>query len=455
MMRYFLSLLLLIGLLPAGPLLAQRQVVLSEAFAQRLIDVAARGLGGYQGQCLAVAIRNLSSETLAIEIPAGHVFASDDTTAQDLMVTAPQLVVLTPGQVQRQTLYTMCTQPWNMSPSRGDSYQIGQMAGEHLRNLAQVIADSNYQNGIAQAAVWTVARGRGDIGGFYGDDLGTIRALAVPVSAATGVPLDAFDFRPRTLQITSIRTSFDCLIPDHLQQARLELVDAEGAVVESYFHDRRLERGFMHWRLGVNHTRGDSAELYLRLMEGDAVVASRRVWATDTIAPVQRLHTEAVMVFELTEPVVAEVGVYDAAGQLYFLLAENKTFRAGLQRQRYIMGKDVPQGQAYVVRIVAGDRIIAETPLDLDAPAPVVHPRRNLRGQFEIEVTEPLTEVRLAIYDADGTLKRVMYDIARLNPGKKRFSYAFDHVQGPGAIFYVRLTDAAGEIIWEKTLQDQ
>lgn len=454
MMRHSLPLVLLMSLLlPPATSLAQRQLTLSEAFSQRLIDISARGLGGFQGQCLGLAIKNLSGEALTIEIPAGHIFASKDSTAQDLIVTAPQQLVVPPGQVQRQGLYTMCTQPWNMSPAKGDVFHIGQMAEEKMLKVAQAIAEGQYQNGTGQAAVWTVARGRADVSSFYGPDEETVRTLAVPVSEATGVPLSAFNFRPRPIQITAIRTSFDCLIPRHLQQAHLVLTDAEGTVVESYFQDRRLEKGFMHWRIGVNHTRGDSAELYLRLLEGEAVVAERRVWASDTIAPTQRLNTQALLVFDLAGAVRADAGLYDAAGNLYFLLAEDQPFRPGLQRQRYIMGKDVPAGQDYFVRIVAGDSILAETPLNPDAPA-TVHPVRTLRGAFEVEVQEVTRDARLAIYDADGTLKRVMYDIARLNPGRKRFAYDFDHVQGPGAVFFVRLTQADGDIIWEKKLED-
>ncbi|RMG56704.1 MAG: hypothetical protein D6722_25980, partial [Bacteroidetes bacterium] len=209
-------------------------------------------------------------------------------------------------------------------------------------------------------------------------------------------------------------------------------------------------------RLGVNHNRGDSAELYLRLMEGEEVVAERRVWATDSIAPVQRLHTQAVLTFELAGETRADAGIYDAEGNLYFLLSEDKLFRPGLQRQRYIMGKEVPAGQDYWVKIISeGGEVLAETRLNPDGPEPVVNPVRTLRGQFEMEVSELQRDVRLAIYDADGTIKRVMYDIDRLNPGKKRFSYLFDHVQGPGATFYVRLTNQAGEVLWEKAIVDE
>lgn len=435
------------------PLFAQQRLTLPEAIARQLVQISVRGSGGFQGECLQLAVKNLKDEIVSLEIPPGYIFGSEDSSVQDLMVTASTTMALDPYAVKRTKLFTMCTQSYNMSPKKGEKFHAGSMAEGPLLGLAQKISTKGYQNSTAQSAVWTLANGdsRRHI---YGEDTSMVRDIAQSVSEATGVPLSEFILEPRRHHITIIRTSMEALIPKHLSNASLRLVDAEGNTVREYFSNKAIEMGFMQWRVGASHTMGDSAELFLRLMEHEDIISEKQVFVSDSITPLQRIHSEAVMVYSAKEDVQASVGIYDTEDRLYFILSEDRFIPKGMHRSRFIAGKSLPFDQDYFVKIKAGDQILASEKLDVNSPPPKLYPKRSVSGKAVFHLKQPIKDGLLAIYDDQDRLKRILYEVPSMNPGNKSFRYQFQHRQGKGALFYLRLTDAQGNVVVEKDIQD-
>lgn len=440
--------------LSLSPLLAQPRVSVDSALAHHLIDIAMKGNGGYQGPRLHVWLKNLTPKPLSLMVPPGLQAASSDSNQQDLIITAPAYVTLDPREVKAVDLYTMCTQSYNLSPRRGEVFTLAGLAEGPLLDLVHKIAAGNYQNSTAQSAVWaTVNRhGHQDV---FGEDPDMVRDLAETVSQANDVPLSEFDLRPRRHQITSIGTSFEALTDRHLRHASLKIYRPDGELHQAYFSDKFVERGYHQWKIGVNHTLGDSAELRLVLAEGEEVIAERWVRLGDSILPLHRYHSEVVLSYDAPAAARAEMGVYDAAGELYFLLREDQSIQPGFHRSRVIVGTDLPRDRAYFVQVRANGQVLGSQPLHPEAAAPQRHAKRRVQGSALLQVSETLLDGRLALYDAEGRLKRVYYEIPRLNPGQRRFSYEFEHVAGPGAVFYLRLTDAEGQVVAEKLIRDE
>ncbi|TAE47816.1 MAG: hypothetical protein EAZ89_16830 [Bacteroidetes bacterium] len=450
-MRPIFLLTCLLFLFQSSHLCAQPRHSLLSALKSRLIQVKTEGKGGFQGKCIRLIISNKSTNSLTIEVPPGQMFISGDSSVQDLIVTQREEVVLIPGAIRAVELYTMCTQSYNAGPSQGEDFVLGEMAEGHLLSLVQTIDSGHYQNSSAQSAVWSVAN-REPVSCIYGEDTSMIRRLAREVSGATGIPISQFMLVPRAHHITSINTSLETLINKHLSRAQLALFDRAGRRIRTYFQDRKVEKGFMQWRVGASHTLGDSAVLYLRLSEGDSVIFEKQISATDSITPLKRYHSQAVLIYEAKTDLRADIGVYDAEGNLYFILAENKLIPKGMHRSTYIVGKDLPENQRFEVRIVTQGNVLAGEVLNPDAPVPVVYPPRTVSGAYAFDIDQPLHNVRLAIYDAEGRPKRILYDIAVMNPGHKRFTYSFEHRDGPEARFYLRLTDTEGNTLQEKEI---
>ncbi|MEO0469057.1 MAG: hypothetical protein AAF206_05510 [Bacteroidota bacterium] len=444
--------LILCSILCCAQLSAQQSLSLTEALSQKLVQIAVKGNGGYRGACLNLGLKNLTGKYLEIEIPAGQLFASKDTSIQDLMVTEDAMLVLGPRQVKRRNLTTMCTQASNASPSEGEAFSFGKMAQGHLLKLAQNISQNGYQNSTAQSAVWSVAN-RESIRNIYGQDTTMVRNLASIVSEATGHPIREFILRPRRHHITSIRTSMEVYAPKSYSNASLALFDAEGEVVRTYFVNRIIEKGFVQYRLGASHTRGDSAKLYLRLESEGRLIMEKLVQAGDSIVPLMHLDQQAIMVYDIPRDTKADIGVYDGEGRPIMMLAENKKVYQGSHRGTYIASVHVPREQTYYMQITDQQgNLIDRKILDPQAEKETVFPKELERGVFAFELKQPVRNAKIAIYDDAGRLKRNLYDINVLQPGAKRIKYAFEHVRGPEARFYIRLLDQDEKILREKCI---
>jgi hypothetical protein len=264
--------------------------------------------------------------------------------------------------------------------------------------------------------------------------------------------MSQFYLQPRPHHITSIRTSMEALIPKDLKAAALVLVDENGREYRRYFENRSLETGFLQFRVGVNHTEGDSAVFFLRLMEGEEVILEKPVAITDSVIPLRKVNSQAIVSFSVDTDTRADVGIYDTAGNMYFILGRNTLFQKGTHRSQFIGVKDLPADRAYVVKVVSGGKTIAEGVFDTDGPEPVIHPVRTVKGRLDFKLEEPLSGARLEVLDQNDDIIRVLFENGKLNPGNKNFNYTFQHHLGPEAAFRLRLT--AGErVILEREIQ--
>ena len=431
---------------------AQERLTLQEALEQKLVQVRVKGNGGYRGKAIKLAIKNRTNKVVSLEILPGQMFASEDSSVQDLISTAPAMLAVGPKSIKSTSIYTMCTQSSNMSPRSNEVYTLGSMADSHLLKIVQKIAKHNYQTSTAQSAVWAVAN-RDPIRNIYGSDTSMVREMATVVSEATGTPMSEFNFVPTPHQITDIRTSMEILADKHYENAKLVLVDKEGEVIRRYFDNRKIEPGFMQYRVGASHTLGDTAELYLRLISGDKIIQEKAVTPADTVAPIQKIHAKAVMTFLVKKAGASSVGVYDENDQLYFYINENRQLPMGFNRGTYIAGKHLPPGKDYYIKVKMDGETLAEEKINPNAPEPKLFPRKRVNGYFSFKQKEVLRNAQIAVYDSDGKIKRILANANVLNPGNKKYSYSFEHFDGPDAIFYIRLTDKDGNVLQEKVVK--
>ena len=353
------------------------------------------------------------------------------------MVTAPMLVSISPRERIKRRLYTMCTQSQNAAPRRFDPFTVGPMAEENLVKMANLIAKNDYQNSTAQSAVWTIANNE-PTRYIYGRDTAMVKEIAKLVSEITGVPITEFSFTPREHHITSIRTSVEYLSPNYLENASLHLYDENGNQIRTYFEGRKVIRGFNQFRVGANHTLGDSAKLFLRLLEADSMVFEKLVTVNDTILPLKSVKSKAVMTYLMknTEPVT--VGIYDDEDVLYFPLVEDKTMREGFHRGTYIGQTHLPKGKTYHFKVRTANETLAEQAIDPNDTDVALFPKRTVKGVFSFSLKTRLKNAQIAVYDAEGRMKRPLQNLVFVNPGKKKYTYSFQHHEGPNAKFYIR-----------------
>jgi hypothetical protein len=408
----------------------------------------AKPLGGFRGLCIRLGLKNLSARSLEVEVPAGQMMISQDSSVQDLVVTRPAFAQVAPGQVQYLDLYTMCTQAGNMSPGAAEAFTVGKRCEGPLLELVQLIAREDMQNSSAQSAVWAVCSGT-PVAQVFGEDSRQIRLLAEQVSEATGQPLSAFDFRPRPHRLTSFRASLEGLLPYDLPAADLGLYDASGRLLYRCFEGRAVERGYAQWLVGINHTLGDSTPVFLRLFDQGELILERSLRAGDSITPLHELNSQVSMSYEVAAPAEGEAGIYDSEGRLYLVIAEGMSLRPGFHRSTFVAETQLPARDDYRVEIRSGGRALAQRPLRLDAPENRPQPRKEISGSSELDIPEPVRGGQLAIYDASGEMVALLFEVGSVQPGKRRLSWRFGHYQGSGARFYLRLSEAGGRVVAE------
>lgn len=434
-----------------GAARAQSTISLHEAIGNGWVEVAAQGLGGYQGKCLEVVIKNLRDIPLNVELWPGTMFASHDDWKQDLIVTAPAKVQLrgkTSGVAQ---VYTMCTQAWNASPGSGSGFSFNGLAAEGLRKLANRIAKGNYQTSTAQSAVWAISS-KEPVSSIYGIDTTATRELAEVVSEETGIPISRFTLTPRPHRIINLNTSIECLLNRNIAHGKLALFNSRGMQVREYFNDRFVEKGFQQFKIGASHT-GDSTDTFwLRLMEGENIVSEKKVTITDTILTLPRLHQEGVLGYSLTKATEVEIGLYDEQDRLHMAIAPTRMLEPGFHRSRAIANTPVlPEGR-YFIKAKSGNETLASQEVSISDRTPDIHSKRQVAGTWTMQIGQPLGAGRIVLYDQEGRVKRVMAEFQRLNAGERKFSYQFEHVDGPEAVFYLRLVMADGTVLLEKTI---
>ena len=443
---------LFLCLLALSPLSAQDTLTVGEAFRQGLIRVSVKGNGGFSGEGIRLSVQNQTQQQILLSVPPGQLFASKDSSVQDLVTTAPMVFALSPRAAHSVNLFTMCTQSYNMGPRSGEAFSLGKMVDGHLLKLVRLIAENDYQTSTAQSAVWSVANGD-PVSSIYGIDTLMVRRVANVVSEATGTPITRFHIEPRRHSITAIRTSLECWIPRDLSRATLAAYDAQGNEVRRYFENQPFQAGFMQFRIGLHHTEGDSAEFHLRLTEGGEVISSRQLFPSDTVLPLVNAHSQTVLSYKASRNLLAEVGLYDAQGRLYVVLGRNKRIPAGYHRSTFIVGKDLPAGQDYVVKITANDEVIASGKFDISAAPPLRPAKRTVAGVFRFRLEAPVRGATFAVYDESGEMIRIFFEDSNLQPGNKILKYSFGHFQGPEARLYLRITDSEGQVIQEELVR--
>ena len=428
------------------------KVKLAEAIKKRQIQIIAKGNGGHQGPVLKILATNRTNYNLEVEVDAGSIFQSADDAEQDLMVTKDEVFVLRPRGKTNANLFAMCIQSHNMSPALGALFTFNRTAKGDLLKLAQLISEKNYQNSTAQSAVWSITNG-GSIEEIYGSDTGMVRKLAEIVGPARNIPLTQFNYTPRVHQITTIKTSIECLVPDYADGVALRAYEkSSGRMVRELFADKSFKPGFYQFKGGINHTLGDSAEFILKLETTEKVIAEKVATIRDEVPKLQKMP-ETFVSFDLPSETVIRGGIYDDKDNLYVLLADKKKLLAGFNRIDFIKSRDLPLDKKYFFKVknMEGKTIVTQE-FHLDNADKKNYRTITKRGTYKFKMQDGMINLKLAVYDRNNRIVWVIFDNSRLTKGMKSIPYVFQHRQGPDAPFYIKLTGKDGQIINEKCI---
>jgi hypothetical protein len=221
----------------------------AEAAKRGLVNLEIKSKGGYTGQVIEMAIRNLSGRALNLFVEAGRRLDSKKQTEQDILVTKREDLYVAAGQKKNFNVHGMCCQAHNSAPSTAALYSTGEMADSNLVKLASFI-DMNkwYNDHTAQQAVWSVSDNE-SIGAITSSDTSVQNQLRRFVSRITGRKIPAYEVRfgngdgaDLLGKATRLDAVFNYSLPAN-GHATIGIFDESGKMVQSLMNDMSHERG--------------------------------------------------------------------------------------------------------------------------------------------------------------------------------------------------------------------
>ncbi len=134
-------------------------LTIAECLENKFIKTKVRGLGGYQEECIALEIQNISNKDINIVLEPGRRLVSIDTNIQDILIVKEFIVLVKVGQKKEILGYGFCCQASKGGPRGGAKFHIGDLATENLVKLAKVINKNNFPPSAVQHAIWVLSDG--------------------------------------------------------------------------------------------------------------------------------------------------------------------------------------------------------------------------------------------------------------------------------------------------------
>ena len=354
---FFLFLVIVLG---TTNVLTASSINLLEAKNSKLVSVKAIGIGGFQGECLKLSIKNSTPKKQSIEVSPGLIFTSLDSTSQNLIVVENYIVALNPGENKTIAIQTMCIQAKRHSPSTGVLFALNKEATGHLAALSDLIAKKNYQNSTAQSAVWALTDGN-EISEIYGMDTIMAGTLASFISKATGRPRARL-IMPKEHYIYAIKMN----ITHHFSKATrvtLACYDTTGRVIKEYYKNRLVPVGTYIATFGINKVADKGTKFIYRISDDKGNTIKERIISESINEPkAEKWKLDLVFEFILEKPIAsANMALYDDKGMLMEELYTNRSFPAGGRRQAYSFQHAYGKEAKLVMRLKdASGKIIIE-----------------------------------------------------------------------------------------------
>ena len=179
-----------------------QQLSLQNALDKKLVSAKVHSLGGYQGYCIKMEVKNLSPDSLIILVEAGRRLNSIDEKNQDILVVREQFVMLKKYEDKYIEVKGYCCQASNHSPNTGAKYDVNKLADSNLVFLARYLNVGNFNKDAEQNAIWAISDNKNTANVTATNDT-LIIPLRNLVANIKGEPIPWYTFITRTINYAS------------------------------------------------------------------------------------------------------------------------------------------------------------------------------------------------------------------------------------------------------------
>lgn len=253
----------------AAALIPARGMELSEAFGMPGLRVEIAGADSGDRD-IAVRVWNHGKSPVTISAATGFVLAPEDESYQDMILTEPLELFVEAGDQAETTVYAMCIQASDRSPSSSTLFAPSRYADAPLRDLAAFIHAQNFQDISGQEAMWTVSDGRSlyDIGGPAARVNGLRQFVADLIGEAFDTALvnsDA-DYVERFIKEYALFLNFNLT---ERSDIRLQLFNHKGEWVRDLMNHPGSQKGRYDMKYKVSLIGLDGQKYFVRLYVGE------------------------------------------------------------------------------------------------------------------------------------------------------------------------------------------
>lgn len=130
---------------------------LQKAIDLKLVKAKAQSLGGYQGYCMNMNLKNLTGDSLLVVVEPGRRLNSLDDKNQDILIIKEEVIMLGNFQDKWFKVKGYCCQASNHAPSQSAKYDINKLGDSSLVTLARYLNLSTFDSHVEQQAIWALS----------------------------------------------------------------------------------------------------------------------------------------------------------------------------------------------------------------------------------------------------------------------------------------------------------
>ncbi len=455
------SLILAILILYSAQSFAEK-IFIAQAGIEKKVKSNYKSKSGHLGECVELALKNISPKSLEVVIPAGTLLENNDSYSQRLIVVRELIVNLAPNQFKTHLLYTMCTQSHKASPQMGSFFFVQNVENKNLSTLAELISQKNYFNSESQAAVWAMENKTSPFG-ITGSDSTQIKSLRTVLFQSFGAKLinkDSviWDGKKRNLLYNQNQSNFKSFSFSGSVEVYLEkktkltyiLSDALGQIIYHYEKDKEFEIGFHSLRYAHNYFSDSSHTYFVKIYKGDKLWKEKKVNPTELPLKTVKIQLQKTIQASFKEAGLASIEILDSLGNIYTNIFENKNVSTGVNTFQFSKEFSKP---LYVHQLMIrlkdkNEKIIKTEPLNLS-------PRQEIMvkasGVFPFKITLE-TEFTLGVYDSKDQMVMEYYT-KLMKPGVYKQNFTFIYSKYSAEKYYIKIKEAGRVVLDEMALQ--
>ncbi|HLP56965.1 MAG TPA: hypothetical protein VK151_18145 [Fluviicola sp.] len=177
-------------------------VSIEELMNNKQLSGTIKGKGGYQAECIEFDLKNLTRDTLFIELEPGRRLVSKDTAEQDILIVKRRRFSLAPLAALVFSGFGFCCESRRHAPAAQSDFSVGYMAPPEWQKLTNLIDQNNFPNSAIQSAIWCISDNH-DLSSIHDEDQGKIRSLKRTVAMIKGMEVPwysvTYETEPGTL----------------------------------------------------------------------------------------------------------------------------------------------------------------------------------------------------------------------------------------------------------------